>query len=147
MPKDAQETQPHVDRDVLLQRIRTSLSQADSYTQRNKRLNSTLMIVTTTGSALTAFLTALTAAKGPVVIPGLLDWFGACSIGAVLSLITTICSGLSQQMDISRKLIEGSQCTGRLRALELVVTTQTRSVGEITTEYAEILSTFADTVK
>lgn len=146
MPRNTQEAQPQVDFDTLLKRIRASLSDSDSYTRRNQRLNSALTIITIVSSASTAFLTALTAAQGPVVIPGLLDWQVACSIGAVLSFTTTICSGVSQQMNIGQRLVLGSQCTGRLRALELVTTTQTRSVAEITNEYAEILRTYAETV-
>ncbi len=138
---------PQPDRDALVKRIQASLSAADSYTQRHKRLNSTLTIIAIVGSAVTTFVTALTAAQGPVVLPGLLDWQGACSIGAILSLITTISSGLVQQMDISRKLMEGSQCTGRLRALELVASTQSRNLDEVTNEYAEILRTYAEVAK
>lgn len=147
MPKPAQETQPQMDHDALTKRIRASLLDADSYTQRNQRLNSILSIITIIGSAVTALLTALTAAKGPTVIPGLLDWQVACSIGAVLSFITAIASGLSQQMNIGQRLILGSQCSGRLRALELVSSTRTRSVAEITNEYAEILRTYAETIQ
>ncbi|MBL8103369.1 MAG: hypothetical protein JNM02_12615 [Anaerolineales bacterium] len=142
MPKNI----PESDFETLLKRIRVSLSDADSYTRRNQRLNSILGLVTIVGSALTAFLTALTAAQGPTVIPGVLDWQVTCFIGAVLSFVTTICSGVSQQMNISQRLILGSQCVGRLRALELVATTQTRGSEEITNEYAEILRTYAETV-
>jgi hypothetical protein len=78
-----------------------------------------------------------------VVIPGLLEWQSACAIGAVLSFITTICSGVSQQLGISQNFSLGSQCVGRLRALELVAATRTRSLGEITNEYADILRTYA----
>jgi hypothetical protein len=133
--------------DKLEQRIRASLASADSYTQRNQKLNSTLTLTVIISSALTAFLTGLTAATGPTPIPGLLDWQGACSIGAVLSLITAISSGVSQQMNIGKRLIEGSQCAGRLRALELVASTKTRDIDEITNEYAEILRTYAEVTK
>jgi ABC-type dipeptide/oligopeptide/nickel transport system permease component len=147
MPANDKETKPQVDHAALEQRIIASLAAADAYTRRNQKLNSTLTIITIIGSAVTAFLTAITAAQGPDVIPGVLNWQGACSIGAVLSIITAICSGLSQQMDISRKLIEGSQCVGRLRALELVTATRVRSVSEITTEYAEVLRTYSEAIK
>ncbi|MFN8413724.1 MAG: hypothetical protein U0Z26_15180 [Anaerolineales bacterium] len=146
MPKTTQEPLPQIDFDALTKRIRASLLEADSYTQRNQRLNSILSMITIIGSAVTAFLTALTAAKGPTVIPGLLDWQVACSIGAILSFITAIASGISQQMNIGQRLILGSQCSGRLRALELVASTQTRSLNEITNEYAEILRTYAETL-
>lgn len=142
MPKNI----PEADFETLLKRIRASLSDADSYTQRNQRFNSILGLVTIVGSALTAFLTALTAAQGPTVIAGVLDWQVTCFIGAVLSFVTTICSGVSQQMNISQRLILGSQCVGRLRVLELVATTQTRSSEEITNEYAEILRMYAEAV-
>ncbi len=147
MSEENKETKPHVSYDKLEQKIRASLTDADSYTQRNQKLNSALTITTIVGSALTAFLTAMTAAQGPVVIQGLWDWQGACSLGAVLSIITTISSGISQQMNISRKLVEGSQCVGRLRALELVTSTKTRDVNEITNEYAEILRTYTEVIK
>jgi hypothetical protein len=143
MPKNI----PEVEFETLLKRIRASLADADLYTKRNQRLNSTLGTITIVGSALTAFLTALTAAQGPTVIPGVLDWQVTCFIGAVLSLITTICSGVSQQINISQRLVLGSQCVGRLRALELVTSTQTRSAVEITDEYAEILRIYAETIK
>ncbi|MEW6406748.1 MAG: hypothetical protein AB1649_33625 [Chloroflexota bacterium] len=146
MPGDAQSTHPHSDHDALIRRIHASLSKADAYTQHQRRLNSTLTLVATLGSAMTAFITALTAIEGPVVIPGLLEWQSACAIGAVLSLVTTVCSGLSQQMNISQNFSLGSQCVGRLRALDLVAATQTRSVGDVTMEYAEILKTYSEII-
>lgn len=147
MPEDNKQNKSQAGYEKLEQRIRASLSSADLYTQRSQKLNASLTIITIVGSALTAFITALTAVEGPVVIPGLLNWQGACSIGAVLSVITTIASGLSQQMNTSRRWVEGSQCVGRLRALELVVSTKTRDANEITTEYAEILRTYAEVTK
>jgi hypothetical protein len=144
---DNKETKPQASYAALAQRIRESLKDADIYTQRNQKLNSALTITVIISSALTAFLTGLTAAQGPVVVPGLLDWQGACSLGAVLSVITTISSGVSQQMNISKRLIEGSQCVGRLRALELVASTKTREIKEITDEYAEILRTYSEVTK
>ncbi len=144
MPRSNQEIQSEGERGSVIQRIRASLSQADAYTRRQQRLNSTLTLATTVGSALTAFITALTAAQGPTVIPGILDWQGACTIGAVLSFITTVCSGLSQQLNTSQKFVLGSQCVGRLRALELVASTQSRGMSEVTNEYAEILQMYAE---
>jgi hypothetical protein len=131
----------------LTQRISASLLSADQYTKRNQRLNSTLVFITIVSSALTAFLTGLTAATGPVPMPGILDWRGACSMGAVLSVITAISSGVNQQLNIGKRLMDGSQCVGRLRALELVASTKTREVDEITNEYAEILRTYAEVTK
>ena len=142
-----EETQSQVNIAALAEKIHVSLARADSYTKRNQRLNSTLMIVTIFGSALTAFLTGLTALEGPVVIPGLLEWKGACTVGSILSLVTAITSGLSQQMNISEKLIEGTQCAGRLRALELLAETQSRSIPEITSEYADILRTYGEVTR
>lgn len=147
MSEDVKETKPQVSHDALAERIRASLTTADQYTRRNQKLNSTLTIVTIVSSALTALLTGLTAAEGPVVIPGLLDWQGACTIGAALSVITAVSSGVSQQMNISQKMIEGSQCAGRLRALEMMAATKTREISQITSEYAEILRTYAEATK
>jgi hypothetical protein len=62
-------------------------------------------------------------------------------------VITTISSGVSQQMNISKRLIEGSQCAGRLRALELIASTKAREASEITIEYAEILRTYSEVTK
>jgi hypothetical protein len=123
-------------------KIQESLARVASFTKRQERLNSTLTLVTTIGSAVTAFITALTALKGPVVIPGLLDWQGACGIGAVLSFVTTISSGVGQQLNVSQKLIDGSQCTGRLRALEFAAVSKTKSAAELAAEFADILRTF-----
>lgn len=131
----------------LDQRIRASLSVAVTYTQRHQKLNSFLTILVIVTSALTAFLTAVTAVEGPVVVPGLLDWQGACSMGAILSTITTIASGISQQMNIGKKLIEGSQCVGRLRALDLAAATNSRDAKEITGEYVEILAAFPEATR
>ena len=49
-------------------------------------------------------------------------------------------------MNISRRLVEGSQCVGRLRALELIASTKTRDMNEITIEYAEILRAYAEVI-
>ena len=132
------------DQNSIIQKIQVSLKEADSYTRRQQRLNTTLTLATTIGSALTAFITALTAVQGPDVIPGVLDWRVACITGAIFSFITTVCSGLNQQLNASQKFLLGNQCVGRLRALDLVASTQTRSTAEITNEYAEILQTYAE---
>jgi len=131
-----------IDVSDMTRKIQDSLSKVSAYTKQQSKMNSTLTLVTTIGSAVTAFITALTAIEGPTVIPGLLDWQNACGIGAVLSLITTISSGVGQQLNVSQKLIDGSQCTGRLRALEFSAIAKTKSAEELAAEYADILRTF-----
>ncbi|MCC7118923.1 MAG: hypothetical protein IT310_10400 [Anaerolineales bacterium] len=131
----------------ITRRIQESLSKATDYTKHQGKLNSTLTLVTTIGSAVTAFITALTALQGPTVIPGVLDWQSACGIGAVLSLITTISSGVGQQLNVSQKLIDGSQCAGRLRALEFSAASKIKGAEELATEYADILRLFPNVIQ
>ncbi len=135
-----------IDHTEMTRKIQDSLSKAAAYTKQQSRMNSTLTLVTTVGSAVTAFITALTALEGPTVIPGILNWQVACGIGAVLSLITTVSSGLGQQLNISQKLINGSQCTGRLRALEFSAIANTKNAEELAAEYADILRTFPNVI-
>ena len=131
-----------IDLAEMTRKIQDSLTKATAYTKQQGKMNSTLTLITTIGSAVTAFITALTAIEGPTVIPGLLDWQNACGIGAVLSLITTVSSGMGQQLNVSQKLIDGSQCTGRLRALEFAAASRTKGADELAAEYADILRTF-----
>lgn len=131
-----------LDLNEMTRKIQDSLAKVAAYTKKQGKVNSTLTLVTTIGSALTAFITALTALEGPTVIPGVLDWQGACGIGAVLSLITTLSSGMGQQLNVSQKLMDGSQCTGRLRALEFSAISKTKNIEELAAEYADILRAF-----
>jgi hypothetical protein len=133
--------------DSLAQRIGESLSKAEIYIKGLRRTNTALMVIGIGGSALTTFLTGITATQGPVVVAGIWDWQSACIAGAILSLITTVCMGLSQQLDVSGKLMTGSQCVGRLRALDLVAATRARKAEDVTQEFAEILQTYPEIVR
>lgn len=135
------------DFNLIGRRVRDSLIKAEQYAQQQQRTNTTLMIISIVGSAFTTFLTAVTAAQGPIVMSGIWDWQGACALGAAISLVTTICTGLSQQLNISAKMMMGGQCVGRLRALDLVIVTKAREGAEIAKEYAEILAQFPDVTR
>jgi hypothetical protein len=51
---------------------------------------------------------------------------------------------INQQMKINERLMQATQCVGRLRALEVALATGSQSWEEITKEYGEIVKTYPE---
>lgn len=69
-----------------------------------------------------------------------------CIIAAVFAFGSTASTGLHQQLKIGDRLSEGTQCVGRLKSLDVVMTTGSRGWDEIAKEYEEIAKTYPELI-
>ncbi len=99
-------------RDQLSQRLRDSLHKAENYTDRLRRPYTRLVVGGLVGSSATVLVAGGTAIQGPQVGSGTEGWRLACIVAALLSLITTICVGLGQQLKLGERLPQGQLCIG-----------------------------------
>jgi len=98
-------------------------------------------IASSAGSTLVA---GVTAATGPLVGQGDAGWRLACIVAAVFAFVATMSTGLKQQLRFSDRLAKGAQCVGKLRALDVTITTGNQDWQEIANEYKEIAKTYPE---
>ena len=124
--------------------IQTSLEKAQKSAAGFKRLNLALAITSLSSSALGTLITGLTVANGPIIGTGVPGWRISCILAAVLGFLTTMSVGLSQQLRVSERLAISQNCTGRLRALELSLVTQSKSWEAVVQDYETVLRDFPE---
>jgi hypothetical protein len=127
------------DRKEFAQIVSGTLQQAQAHIYSLRKTNTWLMITGIVSSAATTLVAGGTAAAGPMVGSGTAGWRIACIVAAVLAFTATVSTALSQQMKISEQLVQGTQCVGRLRSVEVAIATGSQSWEEITKEYGEIV--------
>ena len=116
----ADETQ---DRTALTERVKASINKAAGLVAGFRKTNTRLLTATIFSSAASSLVAGITAAAGPVVGEGTEGWRVACIIAAVFGFISTVATGIGQQQKYGDRLSEGSQCVGRIRYLDVVITT------------------------
>ncbi len=137
-------SQAPVSQTSFLQHLNDSLVRAQRTAANFRRLNTSLVLTSLFSSAMGTMITGLTVANGPIIGTGVPGWRVSCILGAVLAFLTTISVGLSQQLRVSERLANSQACTGRLRALELILSTQSRSWESVVNDYEAVLREFAD---
>ena len=65
-------------------------------------------------------------------------------MAAVFAFVSTVSTALIQQMKTGERLIQGTQCVGRLKALQVAMATGSQSWEEIVKEYTEIVKTYPE---
>ena len=126
------------DRTALAQRVKASLQKAEGIVSGLRKANARLLITGMASSAASTLVAGITAAQGPVVGEGIEGWRVACIVAAVFGFVSTVSTGLTQQLKISDRLSKGTQCVGRLKSLDIVIATGSRAWEEIVKEYEEI---------
>ena len=134
------------DRNALGQRVKASLRKAEKIDSGLRKANTRLLIAGIASSAASTLVAGITAAQGPVVGEGIEGWRVACIVAAVFGFASTVSTGLSQQLKISDRLSEGIQCIGKLRSLDVIITTGSQSWEEIIKEYEEIAKTYPELI-
>ena len=124
--------------------VQTSLRQAETYTASVRKTNTLLVIGGLVTSAATTLVAGGAALAGPAAGLGTSGWQLTCAIAAGLGFISTICGGVVQQLKLAERLPLGQLCVGRLRALEVALTTDSREWGEIAKEYEAIMKESAE---
>jgi hypothetical protein len=131
---------------ILTQHVRNSLAKAEADVNGLSRRNTRMIITGLSSSAAATLVAGVTAASGPVVGTGIPGWRLACSVAAILAFIATVATGVQQQLKYEERLVNGNQCVGRLRALDVALTTGSRSLDDIGSEYEDIARSYPEFV-
>jgi hypothetical protein len=123
---------------ALTQSVKASLKKTEKLVSGHRKTNTGLLIASMTFSAGSTLIAGITSAAGPVIGTGIEGWRMACIAAAVLGFISTISTGISQQLKINDQLLEGTQCLGKLRSLDTSITIGSRPRNEILSEYEEL---------
>jgi hypothetical protein len=133
--------------EIILRRVAQGLDRLNRRHRQLRRTNTWLLVFGVFTSGLATLITGVTAASGPVIGEGIPGWRLACAAGAVCSFGATLTVGVSQGLKVSERLAETRECTGRLRALDVALTTGSRSWHNVATEYEEIVKAYPHLVE
>jgi len=123
-----------------------SLKKAEEVVANLQKTNTRIVVATLFSSGAATLIAGFTAAVGPSAEIGTEGWQLACILAAIFGLVSTVSTGLSQQMKYSERLAEGKTCVGKLRYLDVVIGTGSKDLGEVATEYEEIVRTYSEYV-
>ncbi len=124
--------------------VGASLKKAEGVVANLRKTHNRVVVTTIFSSGAATLIAGITAAVGPSAGIGTEGWRTACILAAIFGFVSTVSSGLSQQMKYSDRLSEGKQCVGKLRYLIVVIGTGSKDFDEITTEYEEIVKTYSE---
>jgi len=134
------------DRKKMTESVKASVQKAKDIVSGYQKTNNRLLTITIASSAVTTLVAGVTAATGQAAEIGTEGWMTACIIAAIFGFVSTVSTGLSQQLKMSDRLAEGRQGVGKLRYLEVVITTGSKSWEEITKEYEEIAKAYPELI-
>lgn len=129
---------------AIVQSVQASLRQAEAVTSELRRSNTRLLVTGISASAGATLVAGITAAVGPVVGEGDAGWRLACIVAAIFAFISTVSTGLKQQLKFSDRLSKGLRCVGKLRSLELTITAGDGDRQKIVEEYEKIAETYPE---
>jgi hypothetical protein len=130
--------------DRLRQHVQASLRRAEMYTSNLRKTYTRLVIGGLISSAATTLVAGGAVLQGITIGLGIGGWASSCFVAAVLGFVSTICVGVVQQLKLGERLPLGQICVGRLRALDLELTTGTREWPEIAKEYEAVIKESAE---
>jgi hypothetical protein len=137
------------DHSAFTQLVKTSLAGAREKVARIRRTDAQLFVTNVISPAAATLIAALAAAIGgnrmfsqaaAQTEDG--GWVLACGLVAVFGFIATVSGVFKKQFD--DRLASGSQCIGRLLALDLAITSGNTDWNEAAKEYSEVIKTFPD---
>ena len=138
--------EPTYGQDAIKQFVNNSLRKAQEQVSGLRKTNTRLLMTNIACSAATTLVAGGTAATGPIVGEGPAGWRISCIVAAIFAFVSAVITALIQQMNINEKLVEGNQCIGRLKDLDLSIATGSHTWEEITQEYREIVKTYPEHV-
>ena len=118
----------------LRQLVSSTLRRAETHTANLHRTHMSLVVGGLVTSAASTLVAGGAALQGPLFGPGAAGWQLTCGLAAVLAFISTISLGIEQQLKLGERLPAGRNHVGRLRALDVALTTGTRDWDEIAKE-------------
>jgi len=132
------------DHEALAQQVKADLEKAERIVADLRKTNTRLLIASVTSSGASTFVAGLTASQGPMVGQGVAGWRLACIVAAAFGLVSTVSTGLIQQLKISDRKSEGMECVGKLRSLDLTLATGTPDLEKVVKKYREIAETYPE---
>jgi hypothetical protein len=132
------------DSNAVAMSVKASLQKAEGIISGRRKANTSLLVTGMTTSAASTLVAGITAAQGPLIGSGIEGWRVSCIIAAIFACAATISTGLSQQLKINDRILEGTQCVGKLKSLDVAITTGSRGLEEISKEYEEIAKTYPE---
>ena len=136
--------EPIQDRKAFAQIVKGSLQNGQERISGLRKTHLWLLIGSIVSSAATTIVAGVTSAAGPVVSEGIAGWRLACIVAAIFGFVSTVCVTLAQELKIGERLVQGSQCVGRLKALDVAIVTGSQSWEEIAKEYGEIIKIYPE---
>jgi hypothetical protein len=130
--------------ELLSQHVQASLRRAETYTASLRRNYTRLVIGGLVSSAATTLVAGGGALGGAAAGLGTGGWQFTCALAAMLGFVSTICVGVMQQLKLGERLPLGQLCVGRLRALDVALTTGSREWGDIAKEYEAVIKESAE---
>jgi len=138
------ENNPNQNQESLAQSVKASLRKAEGIAKDRRKINTRLLVTGMTSSSAATLVAGITAAGGPVIGTGIEGWRVACIIAAVFGFTSTISTGLGQQLKTNDRLSQATLCVGKLRALDVMITTGSRSWEENIAEFKEIAQLYPE---
>ncbi len=132
------------ERRILTKSVKASLRKAGAIVSSYRKKKNHFLITAIVSSTAVTLVAGVTAAVGPIVGTGMEGWRIACIIAAIFGFVSTVSTGLNEQLKISDRLSEGKQGVGKLSYLDVVITTGNKSWEEITEEYEEIAKAYPE---
>ena len=134
------------DRRNLSVSVKASLRKAEGIVSGYRRNNTLLLATTIMSSAAATMVAGVTAAIGPIASIGIEGWRISCIIAAIFGFVSTVGTALIQELKFSDRLSEGRQGLGKLKYLDVVITTGSISWDDITREYEEIAKDYPELI-
>ena len=134
------------ERRKVTESVKASLRKAGEIVSGYQKKKNRLLFAAMISSTAATLVAGVTAAAGPMAGTGTDGWRMACIIAAVFGFISTVSTGLSEQLKISDRISEGSQGIGKLKYLDILITTGNKSWEEITDEYEEIAKAYPELI-
>ena len=135
------------ERKNLAASVKASLRKAEGVVTGYQKNNTYLVVTAIISSAGATMIAGVTAAVGQSASIGIEGWKTACILAAIFGLVSTVSTGLTQQLKISDRLLEGRQGLGKLRYLDVVITTGSIAWEEVIKEYESIAQAYPDLIK
>jgi hypothetical protein len=136
-----------IDHEALKNDIHASLTNAERNAIRIRKMSTWLLIISILTSAATTLVSAVTAARGPIIGEGPSGWKISCVIAATFGFATTVCVGANQGFRFSDRGSRANECAGKLKSLDISIKTGNKNWEMITREYEDIVSKYPEEVR
>lgn len=128
-------------RETLGVEIGRSLARVGERVSRLQTAHTLLNLLAVIGGLVSTLLAGGSAANGaPLLGVGNAGWGLTCALAALLTLGGTLAGGIDQQFRVGETLGQARACMGRLRALEVALSTGSVQPAAVAERYTDLLA-------